>query len=261
MEILPHYVVNLLEPGILFSVYQYLIKAADALAASRAAGREVWVCGGTGLYIRALTRRLSLGLPPRPALRNALQEQLQGAPAPLVAQRLGLQLAEDHNPLRIIRQAEMACADPQRARQIYLACGLAPEAATGDSAKEDALLPGAVQELEQWECGGIAVLDPGKEELQLLIEQRVRGMFRDGLVDEVAHLRRLGYGAAAVVAQGIGYCEAGQVLDGVLDTAAAVERTVIRTRQYAKRQRTYFRGMGWPSMKFDALSAYFASRK
>jgi tRNA dimethylallyltransferase len=261
LEILPHYVIDLLEPGIFFSVYQYLIEAAKGLAATRAQGREAWICGGTGLYIRALTERLSLGLPPRPMLRQALQALLGSLPAPELTARLGLTLSEDHNPVRVIRRAELACADPQAAARIYAVAGLDLDLSAGDVAAEQGLPQSAARELAQWECGGVAVLDPGKEELLLLIEHRVHGMFRDGLVDEVAQLRRLGYGAAQVVAQGIGYREAGQVLDGVLNEAEAEAQTVIRTRQYAKRQRTLFRGMGWPSMTREALGGYFASRR
>ncbi len=194
-------------------------------------------------------------------MRQALQTLLSTVPAPELARRLHLDLAEDHNPVRIVRQAELACGDQRLASRIYAAAGLDPAAAAGDVTPEPGLPPAVLRELAQWECAGLAVLDPGKEELLLLIEQRVRGMFRDGLVDEVAYLRRLGHGATPVVAQGIGYREAGLVLDGVLDMAAAVEQTVIRTRQYAKRQRTYFRGMGWPVMTRERLEAYFASRK
>jgi tRNA dimethylallyltransferase len=70
-------------------------------------------------------------------------------------------------------------------------------------------------------------------------------MFETGLVDEVQLLRTLGYGATDVVAAGIAYNQAGAVLDGTMSKDEAVRRAVIRTRQYAKRQRTYFRGQGW----------------
>jgi tRNA A37 N6-isopentenylltransferase MiaA len=49
------------------------------------------------------------------------------------------------------------------------------------------------------------------------------------------------------------------VLDGELSAAEAIERTVIRTRQYAKRQRTYIRGRGWPVYTPATLGAWLDS--
>jgi tRNA dimethylallyltransferase len=255
-EILPHFGLDLLEPGIIFSVYQYLIVAANALAESRAQGREVWVCGGTGLYIRALIQQMDLGAPPRPRLRAALQALLAARPSRALAQELGLQLAEPDNPRRVVRAAELACADSADAERIYAAAGLDAACAAADVSRGGGLPQSVTDELSRWRCAGLAVLDPGKVELARLIEQRVRGMFGAGLVEEVAQLRRLGYGGAQVVAQGIGYREAGQVLDGALGLEGAVSLTITRTRQYAKRQRTYFRGQGWQSYTRDELDAW-----
>jgi tRNA A37 N6-isopentenylltransferase MiaA len=106
-----------------------------------------------------------------------------------------------------------------------------------------------------WACGGLYVLDPGKDELAARIARRVRGMFAGGLLQEAAELRRAGQGEAEVVCEGIGYREALAVLDGTLAEEDAVERTIVRTRQYAKRQRTYFRGRGWPVFTGPELDA------
>ena len=81
-------------------------------------------------------------------------------------------------------------------------------------------------------------------------------MFSGGLLDEVSGLRARGYGKAPVVRDGIGYHEAGQVIDGALSPRDAIERAAIRTRQYAKRQRTYIRGRGWPMLKMSELDEW-----
>jgi tRNA dimethylallyltransferase len=66
-------------------------------------------------------------------------------------------------------------------------------------------------------------------------------MFANNLLDEVADLRRRGFGADLSPMTGHGYREAFQVLDGELSVERAIEVTALHTRQYAKRQMTWFR--------------------
>jgi tRNA dimethylallyltransferase len=252
-QMLPHCGIDCLKPGIKYSVYQFLKIAAGELADAAAEGRMVWVCGGSGLYIRALLEGLSLGSQPRPRLREALARRLEQESPREIAAALRLQLTDPDNPVRVVRAAEHACADPGRARSIYRWAKLPADAASADTAGSDAEDDWRA-ELERWQCAGIAVLDPGRDELARLIDRRVGAMFDAGLPDEVRRLRQLGYGEADVVREGIGYLEAGELLDGRLSLAEAVERTVIRTRQYAKRQRTYFTGQRWPVVSRDELA-------
>ena len=119
----------------------------------------------------------------------------------------------------------------------------------------------AVEELAAWKCGGIIVIDPGKEDLLVKIRNRVEEMFDAGLVEEVRVLRGLGFGKAKVVVDGIGYREAGELLDGRISQSEAIKSTVIRTRQYAKRQRTYFKNMGWKTIHPDEFKGLVADRK
>lgn len=80
-----------------------------------------------------------------------------------------------------------------------------------------------------------------KAELEDRIRHRVLSMYQHGFLDEVAELRRINpvFSPTAILA--IGYAEAMAVLDGKLTRDRAMEQTVIRTRQYAKRQMTWFR--------------------
>ncbi len=238
-----------------YSVYQFMQIAVRVLADGAAEGRTIWVCGGSGLYIRALLEGLSLGGKPRPRLREALAQKLERESPREVATALELELTDPDNPVRVVRAAEHACADPGRATEIYGWAGLPAEAAGLDADGTDGA-EGWRAELARWRCTGIAVLDPGRDELARLIERRVSAMFDSGLPDEVRRLRQLGYGEADVVRDGIGYREAGQLLDGELSLPEAVERTVVRTRQYAKRQRTYFAGRHWPVLGPDELAGW-----
>ncbi len=76
--------------------------------------------------------------------------------------------------------------------------------------------------------------------LRQRIQQRTEQLYRDGLVEETRRLSER-YGADLPLLQTIGYGEALQVIGGSLSTADAVRITSQRTRQFAKRQRTWFR--------------------
>ncbi|MCL1910474.1 MAG: hypothetical protein FWG05_06040, partial [Kiritimatiellaeota bacterium] len=70
---------------------------------------------------------------------------------------------------------------------------------------------------------------------------RVQKMYADGLLDEAARLRRAYPEFSRTAGKGIGYAEALAVLDGAMSVNEAIEKTALRTRQLAKRQRTWFR--------------------
>ncbi|MBR6020785.1 MAG: tRNA (adenosine(37)-N6)-dimethylallyltransferase MiaA, partial [Kiritimatiellae bacterium] len=79
------------------------------------------------------------------------------------------------------------------------------------------------------------------EDLRARVARRVRRMFADGLVEEVRELRRRWPELSETARHAIGYEEAGRVLDGTMDEEEAIAATALRTRQYAKRQMTWFR--------------------
>lgn len=254
-KILPHYGIDCINPGISYSAYQFLIKALEGFKQAAEAGREAWVCGGTGLYIHALVNAMGLGSAPRAKLRQALAGKLKQLSARQLSEELELFVADSNNPARVVRAAEHACDDPGRAASIYRWAGLDVELA-GQETMEGSSGKWLGEEIVRWRCHGIAVLDPGREELAKRIELRVCTMFETGLVDEVAGLRRQGFRDTNVVRDGIGYREAGAVLDGKLRVDNAIQSTIIRTRQYAKRQRTYYRGRGWPVVPHQELPAW-----
>ncbi|MCC7478915.1 hypothetical protein IT575_10710 [bacterium] len=253
-QVAPHRLLDILDPPHSFSVYQYVIRAAQVLQELEAdpqnAGREIWFIGGTGLYLRAVMADLELGLAPRTRLRTVLQDRLKYMGARVVSESLGLELKEPDNPARVQRAAEQACADPATALKIYLRCGLthadyeADEAEMSSEPGEE-LWESSRAVLRRWSCRGCYVLDPGRDELLRNIEMRVSAMFAHGLADEVRRLRGMGYGECSVVSDGIGYREAAAVLDNRAAAQDAIQQTIVRTRQYAKRQRTYFRGQQW----------------
>ncbi len=204
-------------PDAAFSVYDYLV------AVDRDLGKhpgKTWIAvGGTGLYVRGILQ----GIEDDPGENEALRAEadqimsVHGFDALKVWCRSRLPeidgLLPDgdrENPRRWIRAVERG------------GCRMDGRGET----PPDVVIVGLRRE---------------REDLELRIRSRVEIMYRDGLLDEVANLRRQFPAWSRTAAMAIGYAEAVDVLEGRMKLNDATERTVIRTRQYAKRQMTWFR--------------------
>jgi len=208
-----------------FDVAQYLRQAADFLAEQRAAGRRVMIVGGTGLYFRALTR----GLCEAPQGTEALRAELNALSTEALRERLGrvdpgmVERIDAANPRRLVRAIEVM-------------------EATGKSLREwqEETPEAVVREFTAY------WIEREKGELEQRIEKRVETMFAQGWVEEVRGLVGR-YGVEAVRGfAGIGYREIGEVLgesnEGMApDVLKRVKGDIfVATRQYAKRQLTWF---------------------
>lgn len=215
-------------PGEVFSVGSWLDAVRGQLA-ERAyvgeppvpggVGRRLIVCGGTGLYVKALLQGLQPSVAADPAARArwealhaaggvaALGEALQRiSPAAYDA------VADKLNPRRLIRALELAEAGQ-------------PPPTSWKSARAQPAIAGLRADVAT---------------LRRRIEARVRAMFAAGLVEEVRRLLVEYPQWSQTARQAIGYAEALACLEGRMSPAAAVEQTVRRTVQLAKRQRTWF---------------------
>jgi tRNA dimethylallyltransferase len=214
--------IDLCDPTEKFSVAAYL----EAVRPVFHAGREVIVAGGTGLYIKCLTEGFDDVPPENPELRAELEalgfdELEQRAKALAEDLYSGLTADDRMNPRRLIRILEMAAADPSAGRD-------GP--------------PGRPPVSRSWNAGPqpvLAGLHVEREALHRRIEKRVGQMYADGLLDEAGTLMDLDLSETAL--QAIGYAEAFAVLKNEMTLEQAKEQTVIRTRQLAKRQMTWFR--------------------
>jgi tRNA dimethylallyltransferase len=185
------------------------------------------------LYLKALLRGLFEGPGADPALREALEAE---------ADRLGG--AALHARLAAVDPAAAARLHPNDRRRVVRALEVA--AATG-------------RPLSGWQTGhdrpapaGVLVFALGRprDELRARIDRRVVRMFEDGLVEEVRRLAGGPRPLGPVPAQGVGYKEVLDLLAGRSGLAETVARVQARTRQFAKRQATWFRGLAevrpWP---------------
>ncbi|MBM4436589.1 MAG: tRNA (adenosine(37)-N6)-dimethylallyltransferase MiaA [Actinobacteria bacterium] len=214
-----HHGLDVVDPDETFSAKAFVALAVGAIADIRSRGRIPVVVGGTGFYIKALLARSPLGgVPPDPERRVALEQELaEGGTAALVARlrRLdpdALETIDPRNPRRLMRAIEIAAAGRTRPPQ------------------GPAALPATILGIEA-----------PPHELAERIAARAERMFAEGLLEEAPAMLAAGYPRSLPALSGIGYAEAIAYLDGRLTLAAAIRRTVERTRQFARRQRTWFR--------------------
>jgi tRNA dimethylallyltransferase len=216
----PHHLIDLVMPGEPFSVAAWVAAARRLVPEIGARGRLPLLVGGSGLYVAALLDGYAFGAPPPPALRAQLQDELAAAGVGALADRLraidpsGAAHTDLRNPRRVERAIERAIARLD---------GEAPPSAAW---------PGAVAML------GIS---RPSEVLNRRIDERARWLLANGLLDEVRALLDAGHDPQRAPLTSHGYGEAARYLAGEWSLDEAVEVTARRTRQYAKRQRTWFR--------------------
>lgn len=216
----PHHLVDLADPDEPFSVAQWVASARRLLPEIAERGRLPLIVGGTGLYVSALLDGFDFDSQPwSPAIRRRLTEELASDGLVALTERLrrlapAIAVRTDlRNPRRVLRALE-------RAEQ----GSVLPPAAVAYSGP--ARLVG---------------LTRPRDVLAARIEERARGMFAGGLLDETRALMAAGHTIELPALSGHGYREAAGVLAGEWDVARAIEITALRTRQYAKRQMTWFR--------------------
>jgi tRNA dimethylallyltransferase len=226
----PHHLLDLADPDEAFTVAQWVDRARALLPEIAARGRQPLVVGGSGLYVSALLNGHDYaGQGWSPELRARLTSTLEAdglgplvdrlvARAPHVAARIDLR-----NPRRVIRALERA------------------EAGSGGAGPRGEPYGGPV---------ALIGIDRPRDELYRRIDERAAWLFASGLLDEVRALIRAGYGPDLRPMSGHGYREAAAHLAGESSLADAIALTARRTRQYAKRQLTWFRRdgrIGWLS--------------
>lgn len=236
----PHHLIDVAHLSETFDAARFvqLARAAEREICGR--GRRPIFCGGTGLYFNALVG----GLAQAPPLDSALRAAIEAAPLDELLAELRerdpatFERIDRQNPRRVIRAIELLRTTGQ------------PIAAVQPDWKEQAKPPGHWFGLER-----------ERTELHRRIEGRVEAMFRDGLVAETAALLEAGLRQNRTAMQAIGYRQVAEHLEGLRDLAATVELVKQKTRQYAKRQMTWFRrqlDLRWiaapPGSEFGAIS-------
>ena len=225
MAEVPHHLIGFWPPEKPFSVAQYAILAREKIDDILRRGRVPVLCGGTGLYIKAIVDHIQY-------------EEETGEDAAL-RERLRRQ-AQDEGNLAVWRQLQTM--DPQTAERIHpnnlgrVIRAIEVMQVSGRSIREQE------ERSRQAPCPyhviQIGLRYRNRENLYERIGRRVDAMAEAGLPEEARAVRQQGLTATA--AQAIGYKELYEWMDGTLPLEQALENLKRSTRRYAKRQLTWF---------------------
>ena len=228
----PHHLIDVLDPWEAASVADYRGWAIGRALDIERRGKRVLFVGGTPMYLKVMLRGLFEGPPADQGLRDELEAE---------AERIG-DLAF-HARLAAVDAEASVRVHPNNRRRVVRA--LEVFALTGRRLSD-------LQDEHDRPARGVAVfsLERPRAELYGRIDARVVRMFRDGLVDEVRRLLGAPRPIGLVASQGVGYRETIAMLRGGPAEPETIGLIQTRSRQFAKRQGTWFRGLEevrpWP---------------
>ena len=223
----PHHMIDVVNPEEDFSVARYVDMAARRVEDVLARGKLPILAGGTGLYVDSLlSGRTFAAFDEDSALRGQLEERFRA--------RGGAAMLEELSKVDPDSAARLHPNDGKRivrALEVWLTTG---KTITAHNRETKALPP-------RYNALTLTLDFARREDMWERIDRRVDRMMADGLTEEVRGLLDSGVPKTCTAMQAIGYKEMAAALLGDGDTAAAAEEIKLRSRQYAKRQRTWFR--------------------
>ncbi|MFO0051479.1 MAG: tRNA (adenosine(37)-N6)-dimethylallyltransferase MiaA [Dolichospermum sp.] len=215
-KLVSHYLIDICEPTQIMTLADYQ-QQAQALIASLGV-ETLLLVGGTGLYIRSIVQGMKIPrVAPQPELRSQLESlgQIQLYPMLQQVDPIAAQKIHANDLVRTLRALE-----------VYYTTGIPISEQQGENPPDYPILQ--------------ICLDADAENLDVRIRKRTEQMITDGLVDEVEYLCQK-YGVDLSLLNTLGYQEIKQYLAGEISLDAAKELIILHTRQFAKRQRTWFR--------------------
>lgn len=243
----PHHLLDVVEVSETFDAAKFLRLAHRAVSEIQSRGHVPILCGGTGLYFKAFLEGLGDAPPAEPALRA----QLEHTPLPELLRELAerdpaaYERIDRQNPRRVVRAIE-----------VIRLTGRPFSAQRADWRGDDVTRSGP-------QAPPLFVLSRSLEDLRARIDARVDEMFRRGLVEETARMLERGLTRNRTALQALGYRQVTEHLRGERSLAQTIELVKVRTRQFAKRQMTWFRKqpcVTWLSLDPDEPSDRAAAR-
>lgn len=222
---IPHHLLDLCDPTQTFSASEFASQAQAVVPEIRGRGRLPILVGGTGLYLRAFLKGRLVGPEGNPAIRARLTQEAAVGGARSLHERLRAldpPSAERIHPgdlFRIVRALELLEITGRRPSELRPALWDPPRVTVS----------------------ALVVLTREREELYRLIDERARRMWEAGLVSEVGSLLAAGCAPDLPALKSLGYRQAVAYLQGRRSAAEALAEMQRATRNYARRQLTWFR--------------------
>jgi tRNA dimethylallyltransferase len=217
----PHHLVDVLNLDEEFDAARFIVMAQAAALDISARGKRPIFCGGTGLYLKAFL----FGLGQTPRSDPLIRQELEKAP-----------LADLLRELEAKDPATFARIDQKNPRRVIRAVEVLRQTGESISSLQAAWLPPTKSINTRFLFG----LNRPMGELRQRIDQRVDQMFATGLVAETQALIEKGLPQNRAASQALGYRQVIEHLQGHRSLPETIELVKIRTRQFAKRQMTWF---------------------
>lgn len=230
----PHHLIDIRDPAEPYSAADFRVDALSLMRQISAAGKVPLLVGGTMLYYKRLVEGVANLPSADPAIRQRLEAQWQNEGLLSLHQRLAevdalsAQRIHPNDPQRVMRALEVYYASGRPMSELW-------------AEQQPETFP--------WRVLSIALAPSDRSLLHQRIAQRFEVMLGEGLINEVAALKKrndLHLGLPAM--KSVGYRQVWEYLEGEYDYASLVERGVIATRQLAKRQLTWLRS--WPKLNW-----------
>ena len=216
-----HFLIDIEEPINPINVKQFQEIAQKSIKREIRKENLPFLVGGSGLYMNSITKGFFVpDVPPQKNLRRQLEE---------LGQKKCWDLLKNCDPLSTKKINFADHIRTIRALEVFYVTG-------------KPLSTLKVQKPPDWR---ILELGLDRDNLKERILQRTKNMFLSGIIEETKHLISR-YGSDLPILETIGYCEAKNVLNNNLTIDEAIELTTIKTNQFAKRQKTWFRNKNNP---------------
>jgi tRNA dimethylallyltransferase len=253
-EAVPHHLLDICDPATTFSASEFAARACAAVDEIHERGRLPILIGGTGLYLRAFLKGGLAGAEGNSAIRARLNREAEAAGVRGLHERLRrldpatAERVHAGDRFRIVRALELLETTGRRPSEIRPGLWDPPRVAVS----------------------AFLVLARERQELYRLINERCRRMWEGGLMEEVRRLLQAGCDPTARPLQALGYRQALACLQGRLPDSEALADMQRATRNFAKRQLTWFRresvaewitvsGWDWVEPLAEKLCARLAS--
>ncbi len=220
---IPHHLLDILTVNQDASVAQYQGLARGAIEEIQSRNKAVIIVGGTGLYIKSIIDEMNFP-ETDPELRKKLEEE---------AELLGT--AELYSRLRLLDPEAAAAIEPANTRRIIRALEVIE--VTGQPYSANLPSDTSIRYPNALHIG----LAMERSSLAPRIEARVHRMWRQGLVSEVDQLINDGLLRGTTAQRAIGYAQVIAMRNGEISESQAIEETIVATRQYVRRQETWFK--------------------